>query len=358
MMMGLRRGNGVAGLSMQRLGSATPPAAKVQKSQNEILLDGAAPSKFWLNPFPLKPYTPERRTIAKEVAKNVFTFEQEHGFANVSVNIRMTVVRLEDGGLWVHAPVAPTAECIAMVKALGEVKHVVLSTSGLEHKIFMAPFVAKFPDAKVWVAPGQWSWPVDVPLGFRVDGVLQDGDMTTPWASEIEQKVVYAEVGIGKCSEVAFFHKKTASLLVTDAVIYISDKQPEVLDAFVKDEADKWQKSALMACFLGPPYVPSFDEISNKLFVSPVVRTFIYERTQAETLAWVDDICQWNFKQIIPAHLDAPIQAGPREFKEAFKFLSDPEQNPLPKGDMGPLNAISKLLSLTGLVPPRVFGEA
>lgn len=27
------------------------------------------------------------------------------------------------------------------------------------------------------------------------------------------------------------------------------------------------------------------------------------------------------------------------------------------QGDMKPLNAISKLLSLTGLVPPRAFGE-
>lgn len=132
----------------------------------------------------------------------------------------MTVVKLKDGGLWVHAPVAPTEECLTMVKSLGEVKHVVLPTTGLEHKLFMAPFVAKFPDAKVWIAPGQWSWPVDLPLGFRVDGVLKDEDKTTPWANEIEQRVVYAEVGIGKCSEVAFFHKKSASLLVRPHVCH------------------------------------------------------------------------------------------------------------------------------------------
>jgi hypothetical protein len=76
--------------------------------------------------------------------------------------------------------------------------------------------------------------------------------------------VVYAQVGIGKCSEVAFFHKKTQSLLVTDAVIYISKDAPEVLSAMAEEE-NKWQKSALMACFLGPPYVPSFDEISDKV---------------------------------------------------------------------------------------------
>lgn len=29
----------------------------------------------------------------------------------------------------------------------------------------------------------------------------------------------------------------------------------------------------------------------------------------------------WGFNQIIPAHLEAPIKAGPREFREAFGFL-------------------------------------
>ena len=40
---------------------------------------------------------------------------------------------------------APTAECVKMVEALGEVKYVVLPTTGLEHKLFMKPFVNKVP---------------------------------------------------------------------------------------------------------------------------------------------------------------------------------------------------------------------
>ncbi|EKX42545.1 hypothetical protein GUITHDRAFT_54562, partial [Guillardia theta CCMP2712] len=281
---------------------------------------------------PLKPYNTERKTIAKKVDDNIYTFEQEHGFANVSVNIRMTVVRLNDGGLWVHAPVAPTEECVAMVKKLGEVKYVILPTTGLEHKIFMKPFMSYFPNAKAYVAPGQWSWPIDLPLGFK--GVLQDMDPNVPWSKEIEQKVVYAEVGIGKTSEVAFFHKKSSTLFVTDAVIFIPPEAPEVLKAY-REEENKWKKSALMSCFLGPPYVPSFDVIAGKLFVSPVVRTFIYERTPDETRDWIQRICQWRFRKIIPAHLDAPVAAGPADLKEAFKFLDVPTSNPLPDGDMG-----------------------
>ena len=159
-------------LSMQRIGSrdsmeANRPSGSRTLQREEFALD-TPKSKFYLNPFPLKPYNTERKTIPKKVDDNIYTFEQEHGFANVSVNFRMTVVRLNDGGLWVHAPVAPTEECVALVKKLGEVKYVVLPTTGLEHKIFMKPFMSYFHNAKAYVAPGQWSWPIDLPLGFKV----------------------------------------------------------------------------------------------------------------------------------------------------------------------------------------------
>jgi hypothetical protein len=44
----------------------------------------------------------------------IWTFEQEQalGFSNVATNTRMTVIKLKSGGLWVHAPIAPTGECI------------------------------------------------------------------------------------------------------------------------------------------------------------------------------------------------------------------------------------------------------
>lgn len=48
------------------------------------------------------------------VKGSVWLFEQEQalGFSSVSTNTRMTVVKLRSGGLWVHAPIAPTKECI------------------------------------------------------------------------------------------------------------------------------------------------------------------------------------------------------------------------------------------------------
>lgn len=81
----------------------------------------------------------------------------------------------------------------------------------------------------------QWSWPINLPaqfFGIFPTDILRDGDDTTPWADEIEQKVLVSSVGIGPYIEVAFFHRKTKTLLVTDAVISVPDQPPEVRPFF------------------------------------------------------------------------------------------------------------------------------
>ena len=60
-------------------------------------------------PFPLGPLL-ERRTVRYEVERGVlWMFEQEQSLANsTATNVRMVAIRLAGGGLWIHAPIAPT----------------------------------------------------------------------------------------------------------------------------------------------------------------------------------------------------------------------------------------------------------
>lgn len=73
------------------------------------------------------------------VADSIWTHDQVQGVLNVNVPVRETVVKLAGGGLWVHNPVAPTEEHLLMIRALerahGPVKHIVLGTVALEHKV-------------------------------------------------------------------------------------------------------------------------------------------------------------------------------------------------------------------------------
>jgi hypothetical protein len=55
----------------------------------------------------------------------------------------------------------------------------------------------------------------------------------------------------------------------------------------------------------------SFDAISQRLLVGPVVRTLVYSKIPNTVCDWVDSMCQdWRFERIIPAHFSAPVRAG------------------------------------------------
>ena len=54
-----------------------------------------------------------------------------------------------------------------LIPIYGKVKTIVLpSASGLEHKIGLPALVRVFKDAEIWLCPGQWSFPIDLPLDF------------------------------------------------------------------------------------------------------------------------------------------------------------------------------------------------
>jgi hypothetical protein len=106
--------------------------------------------------------TSSRRATVEEciVPDTIWTHDQIQGVVNVNVPVRQTVIRLKDGGLWVHNPVAPTPQLLAMMKSLeknhGPVRHIVLGTVALEHKATFGPFCKNFLRATVWIQPGQW----------------------------------------------------------------------------------------------------------------------------------------------------------------------------------------------------------
>jgi len=196
--------------------------------------------------FSLLPLSPEsvgrRKTLITEVVPGkVYTLDQRQGIINVDVPVRCTIIKLKEG-LFVHNPVAPTPEAIALVKDLeknleSKVKYVILSSLGIEHKGTTGVFAAKFPDSKVWVQPGQYSFPLNLPTALffplsSCPSTIPSTEEGAPWADEIEHRVLGPLVppGIGGFSETAFFHKASKTLLVTDSVIYIKDQPPSIIN--------------------------------------------------------------------------------------------------------------------------------
>lgn len=81
-----------------------------------------------------------RRTSRTDLGGGTWLFEQSLGVLDVLVNVRMTVLRLRDGSLFVHAPIAPTPECLRLLRELdAPVRYIVLPTSAVEHKARRPP---------------------------------------------------------------------------------------------------------------------------------------------------------------------------------------------------------------------------
>jgi Domain of unknown function (DUF4336) len=236
---------------------------------------------FW-PVVPLYPYG-KRQTIRQEIVKDtIWTFEQVQGIFYVIVPIRMTVVKLSEGGLLVYAPVAPTPECIKLVKDLvakhGDIKYIILPTvSGIEHKVFVGPFARRFPKAQVFVSPTQWSFPLNLPLSWlglpgKRTQLLSAASSKAPFAQDFDYSILGPiDLGVGIFEEVAFFHKSSGTLLVNDLLVCVPEEPPAIAqldpypllfhakdDAFdvVKDTLENrrkgWQRISLFALYFQP----------------------------------------------------------------------------------------------------------
>lgn len=206
-------------------------------------------------PFPLGPFT-ERRTVQTElVPGKVYGFEQEQSLSGITANVRSVVFRMEDNHLLVYNPVAPTQEFLAMLDGLKHdgVSHVLLGATTYEHKIFVGPFARKFPDAKVWAVPDQWSWPLPLSapaLGINTKGsgggelvdsasggtaaAAQAAYARAPdFTSEFEVKLLRPKQRLGfgyAANEAALFHKPTGTLCLTDALVNVPARPPTIYD--------------------------------------------------------------------------------------------------------------------------------
>jgi hypothetical protein len=93
---------------------------------------------------------------------------------------RMTVVRLNDGGLFVHSPVRLEPKLKAALDALGPTRHVIAPNR--MHHLFCGDYRSAYPEARLYGAPGlAEKRPELAPLTQLGDAAPET------WAGEIDQ---------------------------------------------------------------------------------------------------------------------------------------------------------------------------
>ena len=343
----------------------------------------------WWPLFPLYPYGYKKTIFNELLPDQVWSFEQLQGLYYVAVPIRMTVIKVDDG-LMIINPLPPTKELIKgleiLVSKYGEVKTIVLPTaSGLEHKIGLPALVRIFDKSDIWVCPGQWSFPINLPLSFigipkkRTKVLFEEGvphQKHCKWSS-----LGPINLGLGRFQEISCFHCPSKALIVTDAIVGISSNPPAIFDDdptplifHSRDRGDEplldsqearnkgWSRLILFSSFLRPSKlrIPSLfyifkyafkkglrnkkahfgiypflweknweDSLINimgedlpKIQVAPVLQKLIFPRSKEILCMWLDDVKDYDdMKYLISAHYSSLINFTKTECKNLLEDI-------------------------------------
>lgn len=204
----------------------------------------------------------------------------------LEIGTRMSVVRLADRGLLLHSLVEIDAETRAALEALGPVHHLVAGNQ-LHHR-YLASAAKAFPQAELWGPPGLAEKRKDL----RFEGVLGD-EAPAAWGTDLDQLAVR---GIPRMNEVAFLHRASRTLLVTDL------------------------------CF----NVRHSDQLGTRLFMrvngaygrfgpTRLLRSLVRDRPALR--ASVEKILAWDFDRVVVTHGEVLERGGRDALRAGFKWL-------------------------------------
>ncbi len=189
---------------------------------------------------------------------------------------RMTAARLPGGGLWLHSPVPINDALASELAALGPVAHLVAPNR--LHHLHLPAAIARYPEARVWGAPGLAAKRPDV----RFDEVLGEA-APGAWEGALDQAFIG---GCGWINEVVFLHRASRTLIVTDLVFNIH-RAANLRTRWVLTMTGAWGRLA-----------------QSRLW-------WVTTRDRAAAAESLERVLAWDFDRLLMAHGD-PIDSGAR----------------------------------------------
>ncbi|MBZ4416083.1 DUF4336 domain-containing protein [Myxococcus sp. RHSTA-1-4] len=224
--------------------------------------------------------------MLQPVAEGVHVLTVDFRMGGFDLGGRMTVIRLPDGGLWVHSPVRFGPEVRAAVDALGPVRFLV--APNLMHHLALQDWAAAYPEAKVAAPAGlrrkRPELRIDVELGDTPDA---------GWAGAIDQVLVR---GMPKLDECLFFHRPSRTVLVTDLAFNIHRTGSWFTRAYLK-LCGAWQR------------------------LSPTLITRAVMKDKAAVRASLDKVLAWDAERVVVCHGDVVERGGREALVDGFRRL-------------------------------------
>ena len=155
------------------------------------------------------------REIA-EPGHGLWTFQQPLSVLGAEIGVRMTVVRLRDGGLFVHSPIRLTDAITRALDGLGEVRWVL--APNLDHYLFVLDFQAKYEGARFCAAPG---------VERKLPGALFDVSLRHPSLPDgLGDVLVPAWFRSShELEELLLFHPSTRTLITADLAFNVQSTE-------------------------------------------------------------------------------------------------------------------------------------
>lgn len=151
--------------------------------------------------------------LIEYIKDQIWILEYPIRFAGLDLFGRMTIVKLDNGDLFIHDPCEISDSVKCEIDAIGEVKYII--APGSYHHLFVSDFQQKYPNAETFLCPGLERKRPDIKfdwiLGNRPDH---------RWNNIFDQVVIQ---GTKYIWEVAFIHKPTKTLILTDLLENIGD---------------------------------------------------------------------------------------------------------------------------------------
>ena len=223
--------------------------------------------------------------MLQPIAADLWVETRRLRFLGVETGTRMTVVRLADGGLFVHSPVLLDAQTRRAFDGLGPVNVVVAPS--LFHHLYVGGWSEVYPRALLCACPGLERKRPDLKWDRRL------GDEPEPeWRGQLEQVFFGAR---SFENEVVFFHRNSGTLVCADAVFNLAN-HPSRLTRIVARAMGNRRPGAT-------------------LFERVLIRDRAAAREQ------VDRMLAWNADRILLAHGDLVATDGHEVLRRAYAWL-------------------------------------
>ena len=224
--------------------------------------------------------------MLEPLSDDLFVQDVPFRAAGLSLGGRMSVVRLPEGGLWVHSPIPLKEEVRRAVDALGPVRFLV--APNLMHHLALGDWAAAYPSARVLAPSGLRKKRPELRIDAELSNVLDLGQMPT-----LDQLGTH---GIPRLDEFVFLHRPSRSLLLTDLAFNIHHSPSWATRTYLK-LCGAWQRLA------------------------PTVMIQLLLRDRSAFRASVDRMLCWDFDRVVPCHGQVLEHGGKEALREAFSWV-------------------------------------